>query len=956
MKQLGIDIETYSSREISEVGVYAYVDSPDFEILLFAYSVDRGPVQIVDLAQGEELPAEILQALTDPAVLKTAYNANFEMTCLGKILGWMNPAQWSCTSVLALTLGLPGYLAGVGDALQFGEDKQKMKVGKRLISYFCKPCKPTKANGMRERNLPEHDPENWALFKEYCRQDVVSEQEIRARLEKFLPGPKEHRLWELDQRINGEGILIDTKLVTNAIRLDYEIRSKALQEMRELTGLENPNSVQQLKDWIAKNGGPRIESLNKQFVQDLMGISGIPDKVKKILELKTLISKTSVKKYNAMMEAKCHDGRIRGLLQFYGAQRTGRWCLTGDHEVLTPDGWIRLDEWEGGRIACWSPNEVISFQKSEALKFDYEGPMYEYDDKRLRQISTPDHKMYVRKNYRGSWQDDTVQNMATYRPSIPFTGRRITCPGMEHLQLRILIMTQADGHFCEDGSLRFAFTKLRKIERCKYLLRREGIVFSMRHYEKDGRTTFSIPSRNIPLWLRQFRKKQFEWWMLDENADVIFDELPHWDGYRSATNSIQYTSTNRQSAEVIQALAHLSGRAALLKVKKRQRDDRPWNDAYVVDIWETPVNCHEVKAKPTVTEFKGCVYCAATPTGYFLVRREGRIWVTGNSGRLVQIHNLPQNHIEDLDTARQVVRDGDLELLEMLYDNPSDVLSQLVRTALVARPGHELLVADFSAIEARVIAWLAGEKWRLETFIKGGDIYCASASAMFGVPVEKHGANAHLRQKGKIAELALGYQGGVGALVSMGATRMGIPDRELQEIVNKWRAASPHIVKLWWEAERAAQQAIRTKKPVPFVRGIVFLVDSGILFIRLPSGRRIAYAGPKIVENDEGRASITYLGVNQTSKAWCRLETYGGKLVENIVQATARDCLADAMLRLDDGGYKILMHVHDEVVVEAPIGAVKLEDLTNLMSQNSSWNRGLPLAAAGYVTPYYKKD
>lgn len=667
MKRLGIDIETFSSRDIKKVGVYAYADAPDFEVMLFAYKEDDDPVKIIDLAQGEELPADILQALFDPHVLKTAYNANFEMTCLTEWLGReMDPAQWSCTSVLALTLGLPGFLAGVAGALHFPEDKQKMKVGKRLIDYFCKPCKPTKANGMRTRNLPpkrqdaEHaelftdyckDGDDWELFKEYCRQDVVVEQEIRDRLERYLPSTKEHRLWELDQRINNGGILVDMTLVDNAIRLDFEIRSAALNDMRGLTGLDNPNSRDQLKPWLEARLDTKIDSLDKQYVEDTLKRTNLPADVRETLKLKQLVSKTSVKKYEAMKEARCSDGRIHGLLQFYGASRTGRWA-----------------------------------------------------------------------------------------------------------------------------------------------------------------------------------------------------------------------------------------------------------------------------------------------------------------GRLVQVHNLPQNHLEDLDTARQVVRDGDLDTLRILYDNPSDVLSQLIRTALVARPGYEFLVADFSAIEARVIAWLAGERWRLETFAKGGDIYCASASAMFGVPVEKHGQNSHLRQKGKIAELALGYQGSVGALVSMGAARMGIPEKELSEIVTKWRSASPKIVKMWWDAEAAAKQAIREKKPVPFRRGTVFSVESGILFIRLPGGRRIAYPSPKLVEDETGKASITYMGTDQTSKGWCRLETYGGKLVENIVQATARDCLADAMLRLDEAGYRIRMHVHDEVIIEAPAGKEKLEDITAIMATNSSWNRGLPLAAAGYVTPYYKKD
>nr|DAY56193.1 MAG TPA: DNA polymerase I [Caudoviricetes sp.] len=651
MHSLGIDIETFSSREIKDVGVYAYTDAPDFTVLLFAYAMDDDEVKIIDLANGEKLPAEILRALFSPEVKKTAYNANFEMTCLSKFLGRpMLKEQWFCTSVLALTLGLPGYLAGVAEAMNFSEDKQKMTEGKRLISYFCKPCAPTKSNGGRDRNLPEHAPEKWDLFKQYCKQDVIVEQEILKKLSRYTPSEKEHRLWMLDQKINDTGILIDTQLASAAIHCDYTVRAEAIQALRKLTGLENPNSVAQLKAWLENAMEEKIDSLNKQWVLDALQRENMPNQIRTVLQLKTRIAKTSVKKYKTMLDAKCADNRIRGLLQFYGANRTGRWA-----------------------------------------------------------------------------------------------------------------------------------------------------------------------------------------------------------------------------------------------------------------------------------------------------------------GRIVQVHNLPQNHIEALDYARDLVKDDNPELLQLICDNPSDILSQLIRTALIASPGKELLVADFSAIEARVIAWLAQERWRLDVFRKNGDIYCASASTMFNVPVEKHGVNGHLRQKGKIAELALGYQGSVGALIQMGALRMGVPEEELPEIVAKWRQASPHIVKFWYDVERCVRQAIQHRISVPFRYGIAFIYEAGMLFIRLPSGRRIAYAKPRLVQKD-GKNAITFLGVNQTSKAWCRQETYGGKLVENIVQATARDCLAEAMLRLDAAGYRILMHVHDEVIIEAEKGKADLNKVIRIMSENEPWNRGLPLNADGYKTDYYRKD
>ena len=549
-----------------------------------------------------------------------------------------------------MTLGLPGYLAGVAQALNFPDDKQKMSIGRRLIEYFCKPCKPTKTNGGRIRNLPQHDGKKWELFKQYCGQDVEVERTILNKLDRFRPNEKEQRLWELDQKIVSAGILIDRVLVENAIKCDEQIKKDAMQQLKDITGLDNPNSVDQIKSWLEFSTGVRVPSLTKSVAQEMLQ-SDLPANIKRVLELKLLISKTSVKKYSAMIGAACSDDRIRGLLQFYGANRTGRWA-----------------------------------------------------------------------------------------------------------------------------------------------------------------------------------------------------------------------------------------------------------------------------------------------------------------GRVVQVHNLPQNHLPDLDDARNLVRNGDFDMLDMLYPNVSDVLSQLIRTALIASPGRTFIVADFSAIEARVIAWLAGERWRQEVFATTGKIYEASASKMFHVPIEEVTKGSTLRQKGKVAELALGYQGGVGALKQMGADKMGLADDELTDIVTKWRKASPKIVQFWWDVEAAAKEAIGKRTTVQYRHGIAFQFEAGMLFIRLPSGRRIAYAKPRLEDNSMGRTSITYLGVNQNNKSWCRLETYGGKLVENIVQATARDCLAEAMLKLDAAGYKILMHVHDEVIIEAEPVAGELERVIKIMSENVSWNRGLKLDADGYTTPYYRKD
>lgn len=646
MKTLSIDIETYSSANLAKAGVYRYVESPDFEILLFSYSIDGGSVQVIDLASGETLPSEVIAALTDETVTKWAFNANFERVCLSRFIGlpsgeYINPASWKCSMVWAATMGLPLSLEGVGSVLKL--DKQKLTEGKDLIKFFCQPCAPTNSNGQRTRNHPYHAPDKWLAFKEYNVRDVETEMSIQEKLAKF---PVPDSIWDeshLDQEINDRGVALDMTLVQEAIAIDGRSRFELTTAMKHLTELDNPNSVQQMKQWLADNG-METDTLGKKVVAELLKTA--PPDLADVLSLRQQLAKSSVRKYQAMENAVCADGRARGMFQFFGANRTGRWA-----------------------------------------------------------------------------------------------------------------------------------------------------------------------------------------------------------------------------------------------------------------------------------------------------------------GRLIQMQNLPQNHIKDLAEARDLVRSGDFDALEMLYEDVPDTLSQLIRTAFVPRSSAKFIVSDFSAIEARVIAWLAGEQWRQDVFAKGDDIYCASASQMFKVPVEKHGINGHLRQKGKIAELALGYGGSVGALKAMGALDMGLEEDELPQLVDAWRQANPRIVKFWWDVDKAAMEAVRYKR-TNSTHWITFSCQSGMLFITLPSGRRLAYVKPRIGENKFGGQCITYEGVGATKK-WERLDSYGPKFVENIVQATARDILCSAMQTLRH--CSIVMHVHDEIVIEAD-PQMPLEAVCEQMGRTPPWAKGLLLRADGYETDFYKKD
>ena len=642
MQHLSIDIETYSSVNLQKAGVYKYAESPDFDILLFGYSVDGGAVHVIDLACGEKIPTEIVDALSDESVTKWAFNAQFERVCLSNYLDtWLSPDSWHCTMVWSATLGLPLSLEGVGAVL--GLEKQKLTEGKNLIKYFCVPCAPTKTNGGRIRNLPQHDMEKWEQFKAYNLRDVETEMSIQRKLTRF---PVPDFIWDeyhLDQEINDRGIGLDMTLVEQAIAIDSISRKNLTQQIQNLTDLDNPNSVAQMKGWLSDNG-LKMDTLGKKAVAETLKTA--PKHLADVLSLRQQLAKSSVKKYTAMQTAVCKDSRARGMFQYYGANRTGRFA-----------------------------------------------------------------------------------------------------------------------------------------------------------------------------------------------------------------------------------------------------------------------------------------------------------------GRIIQLQNLPQNHMSDLADARALVRSGNYDALELLYDDIPDTLSQLIRTAFVPQDGRKFIVADFSAIEARVLAWLAGEKWRMQVFADGKDIYCSSASQMFGVPVEKHGINGHLRQKGKIAELALGYGGSVGALKSMGALEMGLTEEELRPLVNAWRNANPMITALWWDIDRAVKTTVREHIPTE-VAGLKFTYESGFLFMKLPSGRRLAYVKPRMGINQFGSESVTYEGVGATKK-WERLESYGPKFCENAIQAIARDILMYAMQTLRN--CSIVAHVHDELIIEAD-RRMSLSAVCEQMGRTPPWAKGLLLRADGYECDFYKKD
>lgn len=658
MSKMSVDIETFSSIDLKKSGVYRYVEAPDFDILLIGFSIDGGPVEVIDCTarhnnyEEERKMVQFKKHLYDPECIKSAYNANFERTCLAKWLGKeMPPEQWRCTMIKCLTMGLPGSLADAGIALGLPEDKLKDPQGKALIQYFSKPCKPTRVNGQRTRNLPEHDPDKWKLYIEYNRQDVVTEMAIDSKLEIYKTTETEQELWNLDQEMNDRGVRIDVDMVDKIVDYDTVRKEELQQEAQEITGLANPNSLAKLKVWLNDQGMP-MTSVTKDTIAAALSLQYIPENVRRVLEIRTALGKTSTAKYSTMLDAVCDDHRLRGILQFYGANRSGRWA-----------------------------------------------------------------------------------------------------------------------------------------------------------------------------------------------------------------------------------------------------------------------------------------------------------------GRLVQTHNLAKNSLPDLDLARELAAEGDFETMQTLFGETAFVFSELVRTAFIPSEGCRFVVSDFSAIEARVLAWIAGEEWVLEAFRAGKDIYCETASMMYHVPVAKHGANGHLRAKGKVAVLACGYQGGVGAMKRMDKEGT-IPEEELQAVVDSWRNANPKIVKLWRLCEIAVRTAIEEHRTVRLQHGLEFSYINHNLFIKLPGGRKLCYWDTKLkMDPRDGREHIVYMGVNQETKQWGETETYGGKLVENIVQATARDCLAVAMTRVSKLGYKIVMHVHDEMIVDVPVEDTGALDTINAcMAEPIDWAPDLPLKGDGYETTFYKKD
>lgn len=969
--KLGIDLETFSPENLKLSGLYRYALNPEFDILLFGYSLDgEAPVVLDCTKTNDRLELmELAPLIYNAGCIKTAYNAAFEWYCLSvylnrykKLNGLLPIDQWRDTQLAAQYCGYPTSLEDVGRAMQLPEDKKKLATGKTLIRLFCSPCKPTKRD-QRTRIYPEDEPEKWELFKTYNAGDVISEQEIARRLEKWPVPDFVQKQWELDTLHNAMGVNIDMKLVNGAISIADRNTKNLLDEAAEITGLDNPNSRDQLKDWLTKElPEDDVPDMKKDTVSGLLkNVSA--EHVKRVLEIRQETGKAAHKKYARIKSMVCADGRVRGMMKFYGAGRTGRWCLTGDHEVLTPTGWTRLDQWTGGQIMTWNPDqETFAFNKCEALQFDYTGDLIHLKSQRFDQVSTPDHKMAVLgKN--GIWEPNTVGAIVKSgkRVTLPFTGYREKRSAFSPWEIRVLIMTQADGCYTLNGGLRYHFAKKRKVERCKTLLRMCGIPFTLFTYA-DQSVTINIRQVDIPLWLRSFRDKTFGMWLLDEDASVILDEIVEWDGYRCGPNSYQYSTTNKKNAEIIQLCAVLSGRAATMLTKKR--DNSNWNTAYVVNIWSTPGRGSIVNPRNFSTAHmnNGKVYCAKTPTGYFLTRRNGVAWVTGNSSTGVQLQNLARTHVQELDFARSVVEAGDLDALKFCYGAVSDTLGQLVRTALIPSPGHVFVDADFSAIEARVIAWLAGEEWVLEVFRTHGKIYEATASQMFGVPMEKikkGNPEYELRQRGKVATLALGYQGGPNALTTMDTGHV-LHDDEKPGLVKKWRQANPAIVKYWYDTENAALETLRTGQPHK-VRYCTYAFETDeatgqwFLTCLLPSGRKLFYVRPTICENRFGKQAIRFWGVNEKKK-WGEIDTYGGRLVENQCQAVARDCLAEKLYPLEQAGYPVVFSIHDEIIADVPENYASLKTVTGIMSAPISWAPGLPLNAEGWVGKYFKKD
>ena len=995
MKYLFADLETFSPLNLPQVGSFRYAE--DCEILLWGYAVDDEPARVWDCTnpKTKEMPEALAKALKEVQAgeRKIAWhNGMMFDTVVLEALGYPIPLDMIVdTMVIAYQHGLPGALGDLCDVLRMPTDKAKDKDGKRLVQLFCKP-QPDCYKVRRHDRYTK--PEDWMKFVNYCRLDVEAERELFKALPKWNCTEWEHRLQVLDAEINRRGVKVDIELAKAAVELSERRKGVLAEETQRQTNGEVGAATQRdaLIDYMFRHYGWKIESMTKGELEKRVDDPSVPEPVRELLKLRLMSTKTSIQKFKALLRRVNKDGRMRGGLQFRGAARTGRWCLTGDHEVLTPNGWVRLDEWQGGDIAVWNKDtEAYSFQPANALAFDYEGPMYSFDTVRCQQVSTPDHRMPYYVEGKG-WQVATAEELSKKRFEMAFVGRRFRPETIEHDKLRVLVMTQADGYYTRDGQLRYHFSKERKIARCKMLLRRCGIPFVERKGLKA--VNISIAQRDLPLWLRLFRGKEYGFWLLNENADIFFDELPEWDGYRCGPNSIQYCTTVKENADLVQAFACLSGRTATLLSKKPASEK--WAASYVVNIWLTPSKAHRITKHPEVLPFNGKVYCAETKTGFFMVRRNGSVWVTGNSGRGMQLQNLarPTMPQREIDFAAAALKDG---TFECFYEDPSEVLPNLLRGEIIAAPGKKLIVADYSNVEGRVLAWLAGEEWKLQAFRDfdaghGHDLYKLAYAKAFGVKPED--VTKPQRQIGKVLELALGYGGGAAAFARF-ASGYGMNLSEMAEYVKStaprvewveaadsydyfagknmtgglertefiacevlkrlWRKSNPNIVQFWADVGQAVQKAIVSRESVR-VGYVSFARTKSFLVVRLPSGRLLCYPSPK-TNPSVGKDSFTYMGMNQFSRKWEKIESYGAKNVENITQAVACDLLSEGLLRMDAAGYKTVLTIHDEAITEVPDSdEFTFQKMEHLMSELPVWAPGLPLVAAGYEAYVYRKD
>ena len=997
MKYLFADLETFSPLNLPQVGSFRYAE--DCEILLWGYAIDNEPARVWDRTnpQTKEMPEALAKALKEVQAGERKivwHNGMMFDTVVLAAHGYPIPLEMIVdTMVIAYQHGLPGALGDLCDVLRMPTDKAKDKDGKRLVQLFCKP-QPECYKVRRHDRYTK--PEDWIKFVNYCRLDVEAERELFKALPKWNCTEWEHRLQVLDAEINRRGVKVDIELAKAAVELSERRKGILAEETQRQTNGEVGAATQRdaLIDYMAREYGWKIDTMTKAELEKRVDDPSVPEPVRELLKLRLMSTKTSIQKFKALLRRVNKDGRMRGGLQFRGAARTGRWCLTGDHEVLTPNGWVRLDEWQGGEIACWNVDETVDFMEAKALAFPYEGEMCAIESKRVSQISTPDHRMACAWGTKREWRVKTAEECALGKVRIPYYGRRkLPWFCVEEIPLRVAVMTQADGHFSSRGRVTFHFKKERKVARCQMLLSAAGIRFSRNTYETG--TVFTVYPSDIPEWLRAFEEKVFSPALFDADPDVFFDELSFWDGSVSTKNSFQYSTAVRANADFVQAFAHMSGRAAILLERPGRKEG--WSTIYTLNIWENGSNRSVVMPEAhSKRAFKGTVYCAETKTGFFMVRRNGRVWVTGNSGRGMQLQNLarPTMPQREIDFAAAVLKDG---TFECFYEDPSSVLPNLLRGEIIAPAGKKLIVADYSNVEGRVLAWLAGEEWKLQAFRDfdaghGHDLYKLAYARAFGVKPED--VTKPQRQIGKVLELALGYGGGAPAFARF-AKAYGIDLSDMAEYVKStapravwleavdgypyfveknrtgglereafiacdvlkrlWRKTNPKIVQFWANVGQAVQKAIVSRESVR-VGYVAFTRTESFLVIRLPSGRLLCYPSPK-TNPGVGKDSFTYMGVNQFSRKWEKIESYGAKNVENITQAVACDLLSEGLLRMDAAGYKTVLTIHDEAITEAPdTDEFTFKKMEHLMSTLPDWAPGLPLVAAGYEAYRYRKD